>query len=253
MRYPAVRIPETASGLFEGTAFAAPDCTKPQNTGISKPVVARSINQQDEPVSGTSTDNDAGQSADTTLRYTPSVWVEGQSSKDLQKLQLNDPDIGPILAAKLSDSRPKSQDMITKSPACRHYWIIWDVLVIKDRILLKKFFKKDGTGGYLQFLVPRAMKTNILFQMHNSLLSGHIGCKKTREKILQRFYWYELKQDVNLYNSKCDTCAADKKPLKTQRAPLGSLRTGAPGDCISTDYLGPFPITERKPVSSFFD
>ena len=92
------------------------------------------------------------------------MWVEGQSSKDLQKLQLNDPDIGPILAAKLSDSRPKSQDMIPKSPACRHYWIIWDVLVIKDGILLKKFFKTDGTGDYLQFLVPRAMKTNIFFR-----------------------------------------------------------------------------------------
>ena len=234
------------AGLFEGTAFAAPDSTKPQNTGIRESVVARSINQQDEPVPGPSTDNDAGQSTDTTLTYAPSVWVEGQSSKDLQKLQLNDPDIGPILAAKLSDSRPKSQDMIPKSPACRHYWIIWDVLVLKDGILLKNFFKKDGTGDYLQFLVPRAMKTNILFQMHNSLLSGHLGCKKTREKILQRFYWYELKQDVNLYIRKCDTCAADKKPVKTPHAPLGSLRTGAPGDCISTDYLGPFPITERK-------
>ena len=34
--------------------------------------------------------------------------------------------------------------------------------------------------------------------------------------------------------------------MKTPHAPLGSLRTGAPGDCISTDYLDPFPITERK-------
>ena len=33
--------------------------------------------------------------------------------------------------------------------------------------------------------------------------------------------------------------------MKTPRAPMGSLRTGAPGDCIATDYLGPLPITER--------
>ena len=26
---------------------------------------------------------------------------------------------------------------------------------------------------------------------------------------------------------------------------MGSLRVGAPGDCIATDYLGPFPVTER--------
>ena len=39
--------------------------------------------------------------------------------------------------------------------------------------------------------------------------------------------------------------AADKRPVKTPRAPMGSLRVGAPGDCIATDYLGPFPVTER--------
>ena len=33
--------------------------------------------------------------------------------------------------------------------------------------------------------------------------------------------------------------------MKTPRAPLGSLRTGAPGDCLATDYLGPLPVTER--------
>ena len=26
---------------------------------------------------------------------------------------------------------------------------------------------------------------------------------------------------------------------------MGSLRVGAPGDCIATDYLGPLPVTDR--------
>ena len=81
--------------------------------------------------------------------------------------------------------------------------------------------------------------------MHDSLVSGHFGCKKTKEKIRQRFYWYSLKDDVALYLQKCDTCAADKKPAKIPRALLGSLRVGAPCDCIATDYLGPFPFTDR--------
>ena len=73
------------------------------------------------------------------------------------------------------------------SPASRHYWIIWDALILQDSLLCKKFIKKDGTGEYIQFIVPTAMKKEVLHQMHDSVLSGHLGCKKTKAKIIQRF------------------------------------------------------------------
>ena len=85
--------------------------------------------------------------------------------------------------------------------------------------------------------VPRVMKPEILFQMHNSVLSGHLGCKKTKDKTLQRFYWYALKDDIYLHIRICDICAKDKEPVNPPKAPLGSLSVGAPGDCIATDYL----------------
>jgi len=50
---------------------------------------------------------------------------------------------------------------------------------------------------------------------------------------------------VELYVRQCETCAADKKPTKTPRAPLGTIRVGAPMDVIATDYLGPFPQTRQ--------
>ena len=160
-------------------------------------------------------------------------------------MQREERDIGPIVAAKLEGKRPSSQDMVTHSPATRHYWIIWDPLRLQDGILMKKLLKQDGTGEYQQFLVPRPMRREVMYQMHDSLISGHLGCKKTKQKILQWFYWYSLKDDVSLYIQRCDICAADKKPVKTPRAPMGSLRVGTPGDCVATDYLGTFPVTGR--------
>ena len=140
---------------------------------------------------------------------------------------------------------PSSSDMVDKSPATRHYWIIWDLLFLKNGLLYKKFVKKDGSGEHQQLVVPKELKNEVLFQMHNSVVSGHLGCKKTKEKTIQRFYWYGLKEDVLLYIRKCDICAADIKPNKMPRAPMGSLRSGAPLDCVATDYLGPFPVTDR--------
>ena len=172
-------------------------------------------------------------------------WFQGRSASELAKLQAEDPDIGPVLQGKLANTKPSSQDMAVRSPAARHYWILWDSLVLQDGLLCKKYSRKDGTGQYLQFVVPSGMKKEVLYQMHDSMVSGHMGTKKTKEKILQRFYWYALKEDVGLYVQRCDTCAADKKPQKIPRAPMGSLQVGAPGDCIATDYIGPLPVTER--------
>ena len=81
--------------------------------------------------------------------------------------------------------------------------------------------------------------------MHYSLVSCHLGCKKTKAKTLQRFYWYALKDNITLYIQRCDKCAADKKPDKIPKAPMGSLQVGAPGDCVATDYLGPLSVTDR--------
>ena len=50
---------------------------------------------------------------------------------------------------------------------------------------------------------------------------------------------------MNLHIHKCHVCAADKKPNKVPRAALGSLPAGAPGDCLATDKLGPFPVTAQ--------
>ena len=62
--------------------------------------------------------------------------------------------------------------MASKRPAERHYWILWDSLLLKDGLLYRKFPKKDGSGEYTQFVVPRSLKSDILFQMHDSVLSG---------------------------------------------------------------------------------
>ena len=81
--------------------------------------------------------------------------------------------------------------------------------------------------------------------MHNSILSGHLGRKKTKEKVLQRYYWYQVREDVNLWVSQCDVCEANKPPVFKPRAPLGSMPVGTPLDRLSTDLTGPFPRTPR--------
>ncbi len=81
--------------------------------------------------------------------------------------------------------------------------------------------------------------------MHDTVLSGHLGYKKTFEKIFQRFYWFGMREDVRIYIASCEVCGANSLPNHHPKAPLGDMRVGAPLDRLSTDVLGPLPLTQR--------
>ena len=173
-------------------------------------------------------------------------WASNYSMVNLRKKQLDDPDISPILKWFESGKRPHGQEICASSPATRHFCNSWDMLKLHDGVLFRHFNTRNGICQYQQFLVPRSMKKEIIDEMHQCILSGgHLAKKKTRMKILQRFYWFGLRDDVNLYIEQCDNCGANKTPPKTPRAPLGEMRIGAPMDRLATDILGPLPTTPR--------
>ena len=176
--------------------------------------------------------------------WTP--WNGGYSRDQLCKLQEIDPDLGPLLKWKRDDVRPCPTEVEKTSAATRHYWHLWESIRIEDGLLFKQFHKRDGLGDYIQFLVPCEMKEEVLKNMHNSVMSGHLGKNKTKEKLVQRFYWYEMKEDIRIWISQCDICAANKPPQKSSRAPLGKMPVGGPIDRLATDLIGPLPITPRN-------
>jgi hypothetical protein len=49
----------------------------------------------------------------------------------------------------------------------------------------------------------------------------------TKGKLSQRYYWYEMREDLSIWISQCETCEENKPPHKAIRAPLGSMPVGA--------------------------
>jgi hypothetical protein len=104
------------------------------------------------------------------------------------------------------------------SPATRHYVTIWDSLILQDEIRKKKNISKDGNFEHLQILLPKALRNEVLQQMHNSVISGHLGNKKTAEKTRKSFYWFEMREDIRIWINKCQTCQLNKFPVRTPKA-----------------------------------
>ena len=102
---------------------------------------------------------------------------------ELRKTQLEDPDIVLVLKWKENQKWPTWKEVMFLSLATRHYWLYWEALHLTAGVLFKKFAKRNRTGYYVQFLVPRSMRDTILHQMHGALPSGHLGKRKTRARL----------------------------------------------------------------------
>ena len=126
-----------------------------------------------------------------------------------------------------------------------HYWVYWNSLELKDGLVCRRYYRQDGLGSYLQFIVPKALLDEVLRMIHNCALAGHLGYKKTTQKLLQQFYWHQVRKDVRLWVAQCDICQSTKPSTKKSKAPLGRMTAGAPLDQLCTDIIGPLPTTPR--------
>ena len=160
-------------------------------------------------------------------------------------MQLGDGNLSKILRWKQSGQRPFGPEVCQSRLAMHHYWTQWDSLVVRNGMLFRNFTKRDGSGSFVQFVVPAKLRSEILRLMHDSPMSGHLGKKKTISRVLQHFYWYGLREDVKNWIRQCDTCEAIKIPPVRPWAPLGAKLVGAPLDRLGTDFLGPLPLTSR--------
>ena len=92
-----------------------------------------------------------------------------------------------------------------------------------------------------QLVLPKECCSTVLSMAHSIPLSGHLGREKTGDRVLQRFYWPTLFQDVA---EKCKTCPECQKTASRQKvtAPLIPLPiVDVPFERIAMDIIGPLP------------
>ena len=77
----------------------------------------------------------------------------------------------------------------THTQEIRHYCSIFGEIILKDSCLCRKHEDSMMTAR-AQLLVPSANREELLKALHDYAHGGgHLGVKKTTEKISGRFYW----------------------------------------------------------------
>jgi hypothetical protein len=55
-------------------------------------------------------------------------------------------------------------------------------------------------------LVPQHLIPNILHEAQGHLLAGHFGVSKTKQRLLQSYYWVNMEKDITEHLCHCDKC-----------------------------------------------
>ena len=97
-----------------------------------------------------------------------------------------------------------------------------------------------GNGDkFRQLIVPKCLRDTVLTLAHDSLLSGHLGIRKTNDRVLGEFYWPGMQSDIRRYCQSCDVCQRTISKGKVRKVPLGKMPLiDTPFKRVAVDIVG---------------
>ena len=99
----------------------------------------------------------------------------------------------------------------------------------------------EDSSPIQQLVLPESCRSLVMSLAHHIPMAGHMGQRKTVERILQRFYWPTVFEDVKKLCQSCEECQRTSKGKK-QRVPMIPLPIiREPFERIAMDIVGPLP------------
>lgn len=82
----------------------------------------------------------------------------------------------------------------------------------------------------------------ILKENHDIPIAGHLGSNRMYDRIKERYYWKNMRSEIEDYIKNCKLCQSNKALRKINKAPMQITTTSTrPFERISLDIVGPLP------------
>ncbi|XP_021346938.1 uncharacterized protein LOC110446222, partial [Mizuhopecten yessoensis] len=123
-------------------------------------------------------------------------------------------------------------------------------LFVRNGILYRKFQSPKVAIGreFRQLVVPELFRSKVLKMAHESIMAGHLGIRRTGQRILSEFFWPGVQADATRFCRSCDICQRTSPKGRVVKAPLGTMPLiDTPFKRVAVDLVGPIqPPTDRK-------
>ena len=165
----------------------------------------------------------------------------GYSSDELRQMQLDEKCLGGLLQARESSQKPAQDHTRSQSPEYRRLYQQWDQFVVREGVLWRYYAQPNDKMSWLQLIVPKSLRSDIVKEAHQGISGGHLGQEKMLHRIKQKFYWPGYFNDVCNWCAACLSCTMRKTPASSPHAPMGTITAGYPMQIVAADLLGPLP------------
>ena len=119
--------------------------------------------------------------------------------------------------------QPYDDVLLTTDRRFTHYKANEDRIILKDGLLLRKYYGDTGSVKYYQILIPKQLINEVLRSLHGDF-GKHPGITKTIIAYREKFYYPKMAQLIREWVMSCDKCIKElrinpqltRPPCKTQ-------------------------------------
>ena len=116
---------------------------------------------------------------------------------------------------------------------------------LEDGILWRRLRRHDAPARTV-LVVPSAKVDDLIHETHGALLAGHEGITKTKERLLQSYFWPNMDKDIARHIQACQRCQARRKDVH----PKQNLLTPLPqctelNQRVHMDLFGPLKTSSQ--------
>ena len=145
-------------------------------------------------------------------------------------------------------ARPSPEDLAPCSAEVRTLCGQLERLTLSPEGALCREFQRPGHPPQLQTVVPAARRQEIAAELHKGLNGGHLGNRRAKAVLQQRYYWPGWSSAARLAKRNCHQCNRYQRPRPRHQGPLQPFLTGEPWERLGVDVTGPHPASAKGNV-----
>ena len=119
--------------------------------------------------------------------------------------------------------QPHDDVLLTADRRFKHYKANEERIILKDGLLLRKYYGDTGNVKYYQILIPKQLVNEVLRSLHGDF-GKHPGITKTIIAYREKYYYPKMAQLIREWVMSCEKCIRElrinpqltRPPCKTQ-------------------------------------
>jgi hypothetical protein len=135
------------------------------------------------------------------VRVVAAALADGWEPQALRKDQLADNDLRQLMLEMEAGRRPGWKAISDRGPTYESYWVQWKSLTLRNGVVVRHWKSADGKRRTAQIIIPHSRVKEVLTDIHGGTSGGHLEFNKTIAKARQRYYWLQLRDDIEVVST----------------------------------------------------